>query len=164
MAGFGGIGQNPHINGWLDDVKLSATESAANRENPLGTRYFFEGAVFEYVYFQEAVTAGEAVRYDTVLTKQCDRTTSTSSGGGGVAGMVVATLSAAGYGWIQKTGGKTSISPTMVTNGSVVATTGITSTTDGTFVPTASLEEINCGFTSADDVGTGCDTYNLACA
>lgn len=161
--GFGGIGQNPHINGWLDDVKASTTETFSSRDNPLGTRYFFEGAVFEYVYFQETVLAGAAVRYDTVLTKQVDRTTSTSSGGNGVAGSAVAAGTDAHYGWIQKTGGKTSISPDLITNGSVVATTGLCSTTDGTFTPTAALEEINCGLPYADDTGTALAEYNLSC-
>ena len=163
MGSFGGSAQNPHINGWLTTVKVSATESYANRDNPLGTQYRFEGALFEYVYYQEAVTAGEPVRYDTYITKQVDRTTSTSSGGPGVAGMCVTTISAAGYGWIQKTGPKTSVSPTMITDGNVAAATGITSTAAGAFTVTGSLEEINCGHSNTDDVGSTCDTYMLNC-
>jgi hypothetical protein len=159
---LGGGAINPFINGKLTDVYLASVYSSA--PNALGTIYTYQGATFEFVYYQEAVLAGEPVRYDTILTRQVDRTVSTNSGGQGCAGMCVATITAAGWGWIQKTGGKTSVSPTMITDGNVVATAGIVATSAGAFTICGSLEEINCAFTTADDVSTGCDTYTLNCA
>lgn len=157
-----GAGNNPHINGWLTDT--FALSTFPTPPNPLGTRYWFEGAEFEFVRVQEAALTGAALRYDPAYTKQCDRSTSTNSGGGGVAGALLTTITEESWAWIQKKGPKTSVSPTLITDGNVVATTGLTSTTDGTFTPTAALEEIDCGKAWAADTGTSLASYYLECA